>query len=98
MPNFRRRLASLTLLVGVLVTTASAKECLLETDRDAIRGVHEAYRIAWLANDGEAVRRNFTEDAEFMRRITGRRPVRCLEVESELDAVLLGWAVRYSAN
>ena len=66
MPNFRCRLASLTLLVGVLVTTASAKECLLETDRDAIRDVHEAYRTAWLANDGEAVRRNFTEDAVLL--------------------------------
>jgi uncharacterized protein (TIGR02246 family) len=67
-PNFRRRLASLTLLVGigVLATTASAKECLLESDRDAIRGVHEAYRIAWLANDGEAVRLNFTEDAVLL--------------------------------
>ena len=66
MPNSRRNLALLTLLVGVLVTTASAKECLLETDRDAIRGVHEAYRIAWLANDSEAVRLNFTEDAVLL--------------------------------
>jgi len=64
--NFRRRLASLTLLVGSLAATASATECLSETDRDAIRGVHEAYRIAWLANDGEAVRLNFTEDAVLL--------------------------------
>jgi len=65
-PNFRRCLASLTLLVGVLATTASAKECLLEADREAVRGVHDAYRAAWLANDGEAVRRNFTEDAVLL--------------------------------
>jgi uncharacterized protein (TIGR02246 family) len=65
-PNFRRRLALLALLVGTLAATAAAKECLSSTDRDAIRRVHESYRTAWLANDGEAVRRNFTPDAVLL--------------------------------
>src|SRR5215470_6328728 len=65
-PNFRLYMASLPLLVAALAITASAKECLLETDREAVRGVHEAYRKAWLANDGEAVRLNFTEDAVLL--------------------------------
>jgi uncharacterized protein (TIGR02246 family) len=65
-PNFRLRMASLSLLVAVLVTTASAQECLPAADREAVRGVHEAYRRAWLANDGEAVRVNFAGDAVLL--------------------------------
>ena len=54
------------LLIAVLVSPAVADSCLTASDREAIRQLHEDYRIAWLANDGAAVRKVFTNDAVLL--------------------------------
>jgi len=54
------------LLTLVLVSVTRADDCLTASDRGAIRQLYEAFRIAWLANDGVAVRKVFTDDAVLL--------------------------------
>jgi uncharacterized protein (TIGR02246 family) len=53
--------AALILLVG----SANAAP-LSSADKEAVQVVNDAYRKAWLANDGEGVRRLFTDDAVLL--------------------------------
>src|SRR5215467_10585369 len=67
---FYRQRLKLCLLVGlftvVLVSCAWAESCLSASEREAIRQLHEDYRTAWLANQGAAVRKVFTDDAVLL--------------------------------
>lgn len=68
-PTFCRVIASvvvcLTLLSSALAKAVPAK-ALSVSDMTAIRAVLERYRSAWLANDEDAVRRTFSNDAILM--------------------------------
>jgi ketosteroid isomerase-like protein len=60
-------LVAVALLLGWSSLGANTpKPILSSSDRDAIRAVHERYRRAWLANDAQAVRNTFTEDAVLL--------------------------------
>ena len=67
---FYKQRLKLSLRIGlfmvVLVSAAKAEVCLSASDREAVRQLHEDYRVAWLANNGEAVRRVFTNDAVLL--------------------------------
>lgn len=52
--------------IVLLTGMALCEECLSQKDRDAVTKASENYRMAWLANDAEAVRRNFTQDAVLL--------------------------------
>lgn len=84
---YRQRLKS-ALLVGlftvVLVSVASAEGCLTASDREAVRQLHEDYRVAWLANDGAAVRKVFTNDAVLL-------PAHGLEPVVGMEAIKRFW-------
>jgi uncharacterized protein (TIGR02246 family) len=62
--------ARLLLAIGLLVPGCTLQDQqamdLSEDDAQAIRQVHEAYHVAWLANDSAAVMAALTEDAVLM--------------------------------
>jgi uncharacterized protein (TIGR02246 family) len=66
---FRLRLplaAALFVLVWSPAPAAKAASALSTEDQAKVRGILEAYRSAWLANDADAVLRLFAEDAVLM--------------------------------
>lgn len=85
---FYRQRLKLCLLVGlftvVLVSAARGESCLTASDREAVRQLHEAYRIAWLANDEAAVRKTFTNDAVLL-------PPHALEPVVGMEAIKRFW-------
>jgi uncharacterized protein (TIGR02246 family) len=65
--TYRRPFALIVgLLTMILVSTSAAADCFSQSERDTVRRVHEDYRMAWLANDGAAVRRNFIDEAVLL--------------------------------
>jgi uncharacterized protein (TIGR02246 family) len=54
------------MFLAVALVASAGQSALAPRDAEAIRGLMEHFRTAWLANDADGVRGSFTEDAVLM--------------------------------